>query len=53
MPIDTSSYYPEVPSPDGSDNDRYSLNNNRRGLFGDKPDDRDSEQSSTPPPPLE
>ena len=35
MSIDTSSYYPEVPSPDGRDND-YSLNNRKGGLFGDR-----------------
>lgn len=33
MPIDTSSYYPEVPSPDGG-NDGYSLNRREGGLFG-------------------
>lgn len=32
MPIDTSSYYPEVPSPNGDDS--YSLNNRGGGLFG-------------------
>ncbi len=32
MPIDTSSYYPEVPSPDGK-NDGYSLNKREGGLF--------------------
>lgn len=32
MPIDTSSYYPEVPSHDGDDS--YSLNNRGGGLFG-------------------
>lgn len=37
MPIDTSSYYPEVPSPDGEDNS-YSLNNRKGGLFGDTPE---------------
>ena len=38
MPIDTSSYYPEVPSSDGG-NDSFSLNRREGGLFG------------TPPPP--
>lgn len=37
MPIDTSTYYPEVPSADGSDS--YSLNRREGGLF------------DTPPPP--
>lgn len=37
MSIDTSSYYPEVPSPDGRDN-AYSLNNRKGGLFGDQRD---------------
>lgn len=32
MPIDTSSYYPEVPTPDGDDS--YSLNRREGGLFG-------------------
>lgn len=32
MPIDTSSYYPEVPSPDGDDS--FSLNKREGGLFG-------------------
>lgn len=41
MPIDTSSYYPEVPSPDGG-NDSFSLNRRDGGLFGTPP---------TPPPP--
>lgn len=34
MSIDTSSYYPEVPSPEGEDDD-FSLNNRKGGLFGD------------------
>lgn len=34
MPIDTSSYYPEVPSKDGDD-DSYSLNKRDLGLFGE------------------
>lgn len=34
MPIDTSSYYPEVPSPDGRDSE-FSLNKRNGGLFGD------------------
>lgn len=34
MAIDTSSYYPEVPSPDGTD-DSFSLNNREGGLFGE------------------
>ena len=35
MPIDTSSYYPEVNDPDGNNGD--SLNNRHSSLFGDKP----------------
>lgn len=34
MPIDTSSYYPEVPDPNG-DNREDSLNKNRTSLFGE------------------
>lgn len=34
MPIDTSSYYPEVPS-DSGNGDSYSLNSRGGGLFGD------------------
>lgn len=41
MPIDTSSYYPEVPNPEGKE-DNFSLNRERGGLFGDSP--------ATPPP---
>lgn len=41
MPIDTSSYYPEVPS-DGND-DQYSLNHRDMGLFG-------GSSEPTPPP---
>lgn len=41
MPIDTSSYYPEVPGQNGGD-DRFSLNNREGGLFGDKPSDNPS-----------
>ena len=36
MPIDTSSYYPEVPSPDGRGDDEFSLNKREGGLFGDQ-----------------
>lgn len=46
MSIDTSSYYPEVPSPDGRD-DAYSLNNRKGGLFGDQ---RDPTPESQPEP---
>ena len=35
MPIDTSSYYPEVPSPDGKTDDNFSLNKREGSLFGD------------------
>lgn len=55
MAIDTSSYYPEVPSPDGKD-DAFSLNNRNVGLFGDeagKEPDKDPQpkpESPTPPP---
>lgn len=34
MPIDTSSYYPETPRPEGEEN--YSLNSRNTGLFGDR-----------------
>lgn len=37
MPIDTSSYYPEVPSHDGGRDESYSLNNRQGGLFGTEP----------------
>lgn len=54
MSIDTSSYYPEVPSPDGKDN--FSLNNRKGGLFGTEPEptpdssgDPDEEQPSPSP----
>ncbi len=53
MAIDTSSYYPEVPSSDGRD-DNFSLNNRRGGLFGDEPDEhpaQDKKPAPTPPPP--
>lgn len=46
MPIDTSSYYPEVPSPDG---DGYSLNNRPGGLFGSSEEKPGHEESPTPP----
>lgn len=46
MPIDTSSYYPEVPSPEGHD-DAFSLNNREGGLFGDS---KKSEPPSDPEP---
>ncbi len=45
MPIDTSSYYPEVPSPDGGDN-TYSLNNRKGGLFGDSSGEPDPQPDS-------
>lgn len=45
MPIDTSSYYPEVPSPDGQDNP-YSLNNRKGGLFGDQPEPQPEPESA-------
>lgn len=55
MAIDTSSYYPEVPSPDGND-DSFSLNKREGGLFGDvskpEPPSEPEPQSSpeiTPP----
>lgn len=47
MPIDTSSYYPEVPSPDGGRDDDFSLNRREGGLFGDKP----TPHSPVPPQP--
>ena len=43
MPIDTSSYYPEVPSPDGKTDDNFSLNKREGSLFGD-----DRKQSPEP-----
>ncbi len=47
MPIDTSSYYPEVPSPNGDDS--YSLNKRGGGLFGpSEPDPKPSEPESQP-----
>lgn len=52
MPIDTSSYYPEVPSPDG-DKDSFSLNRNRESLFGPSSspsgDNGDQPQIQEPP----
>lgn len=36
MPVDTSSFYPEVPSNEGKNNE-FSLNNRHIGLFGDSP----------------
>lgn len=51
MPLDTSSYYPEVPSPDGSD-DGYSLNNQRKGLFGETPESDTREPAETPVTPM-
>ena len=51
MGIDTSSYYPVVPSPDGRD-DNFSLNNRKGGLFGDNRNDSPSpEKDSGPTPP--
>ncbi|MDE6336536.1 MAG: hypothetical protein K2L34_08200 [Muribaculaceae bacterium] len=48
MSIDTSSYYPEVPTPDGRDN-AYSLNNRKGGLFGDRHNpDSDPQPESKP-----
>lgn len=44
MPIDTSSYYPEVPG-SGEGNDSFSLNRTEGGLFGP------SKPTSPPPPP--
>lgn len=58
MSIDTSSYYPEVPSPDGKDN--FSLNNRKGGLFGTEPEptpdssgEPDGEQPSPSPEPVQ
>ncbi len=50
MAIDTSSYYPEVPSPDGRD-DSFSLNRREGGLFGDdkKPEDTSGEGPAPEP----
>lgn len=48
MPIDTSSYYPEVPSHDGDDS--YSLNNRGGGLFGPSdPEPKPAPQSDPTP----
>lgn len=52
MPIDTSSYYPEVPS-QGNGNDSYSLNSRRVGLFGDTAERSDAEEKPSSPPPAE
>lgn len=50
MPIDTSSYYPEVPSPDGDDS--FSLNKREGGLFGmPEPMPPDPKPENTPEPP--
>ena len=52
MAIDTSSYYPEVPSPDGHD-ENFSLNNRKGGLFGDDHNEHpepEREPEPTPPP---
>lgn len=46
MPIDTSSYYPEVPSPDG--NNSFSLNNRGGGLFGSPEKKSDPEPETQP-----
>lgn len=51
MPIDTSSYYPEVPSPDGRGDDEFSLNKREGGLFGDRA--VPSPESSEPKPEIE
>jgi membrane-associated phospholipid phosphatase len=45
MPIDTSSYYPEVP---GQEGDGYSLNRREGSLFGERP--KDPEPPSAPEP---
>lgn len=47
MAIDTSSYYPEVTSPDGRD-DNFSLNNRKCGLFGE-PKEPEPEPGNNPP----
>lgn len=51
MAIDTSSYYPEVPSRDG-EKDPYSLNNRRGGLFGadPQPEEPEKEPENKPEP---
>ncbi len=48
MPIDTSSYYPEVPSPDG--NDSYSLNKRGGGLFDTPSPEPENQQPPAPEP---
>lgn len=50
MPIDTSSYYPEVPSGDGRE-DSFSLNDRENGLFGNKPSPSLSPEEKTEPVP--
>lgn len=52
MPIDTSSYYPEVPS-QGDDRDAYSLNRREVGLFeaGDTPKAPDNDAPQPQPEP--
>lgn len=54
MPIDTSSYYPEVPDPEGNDNP-YSLNRRKGGLFEVDSDSAEEQEMTDPvlPPPSE
>lgn len=49
MPIDTSSYYPEVPDPEGKD-EGYSLNSSDRDLFDFTPPPSLPEPSDPPEP---
>lgn len=49
MSIDTSSYYPEVPSPDGEDS--FSLNNRKGGLFDTTGPTPGPEPQDAPPEP--
>ncbi len=53
MPIDTSSYYPEVPSRDGDRDDPYSLNNRQGGLFGNEPSAPEPDSGSPDPTPVQ
>ena len=46
MPIDTSSYYPEVPSTEGDD---FSLNHRDGGLFGGGDQPQEPQPEPTPP----
>ena len=48
MPIDTSSYYPEVNGPDGKD-DSWRLNDRHKDLFGSKPEENQKGDTEVAP----